>query len=289
MISSIQQSKICLCDSIDRLRTQLDGWRRAGDSLVLVPTMGNLHKGHLKLVEVARKAGQRVIVSIFVNPLQFGPGEDYDRYPRTLEADQAKLSQFGVDVLFIPPTTEIYPQSTDGVTYVDVPGLSEILCGASRPGHFRGVATVVVKLFNIVQPDAAVFGEKDYQQLQVIRCLVRDLNFPVKIIQVPTVREPDGLAMSSRNGYLTVEERVSAPRLYQILVETRMAIEAGEKDLEGLVRRQMEALGKSGFEPEYLEIRAPDLSLPEPGRRPLVILAAARLGQTRLIDNLIVP
>ncbi|BCX89277.1 pantoate--beta-alanine ligase [Methylomarinovum tepidoasis] len=276
-------------DRITDLRACLEGWRRAGQRIALAPTMGNLHEGHLQLVDAARRCGDRVVVSIFVNPLQFGPGEDYDRYPRTLEADCAKLETRGADLVFAPSVAEIYPRSTAESTFVEVLGITEILCGASRPGHFRGVATVVAKLFNIVQPDVAVFGEKDYQQLQVIRRLVADLDFPVEIVGVPIVREADGLALSSRNGYLTPAERARAPLLYRSLCQARDAIAAGERDFTALCRRQLEYLQKAGFRPDYFEIRRPDLGEAGPDDRPLVILAAAWLGRTRLIDNLQAP
>ncbi|HHJ38271.1 MAG: pantoate--beta-alanine ligase [Methylothermaceae bacteria B42] len=271
------------------LRRQLDAWRCSGDTIALVPTMGNLHPGHLSLVETAKARANRVVVSIFVNPLQFGPNEDYARYPRTLEADREKLANCGVDLLFSPPVEEIYPQGSKKTTYIEVPGLSDILCGASRPGHFRGVATVVAKLFNLVQPHLAVFGEKDFQQLLVIRKMVADLNFPVEIIGAPIVREADGLAMSSRNQYLSSQERKVAPSLYQVLCETRSAIKAGEQDYYRLAKAQTAKLRQLGFDPDYFSIlRAHDLGEPSPGDSPLVILTAAKLGQTRLIDNLVV-
>lgn len=276
-------------DTIAELRRRLRAWRRDGARIALVPTMGNLHEGHLRLVDVGRARADRVVVSVFVNPLQFGPNEDYERYPRTLDQDRARLAERGADLLFAPAVAEIYPRPLAESTYVEVPGITEMLCGASRPGHFRGVATVVAKLFNLVQPDLAVFGEKDYQQLQVIRRMVADLNFPVEVVGVPIVREADGLAMSSRNGYLGAEERQRAPLLYRSLQEAREAIEAGESDFAALGRRQMARLRQAGFEPEYFEIRRADLDEARPGDRPLVILAAARLGQTRLIDNLQVP
>ncbi len=276
-------------DTIAELRRQLGVWRRDGARIALVPTMGNLHEGHLRLVDVGRARADRVVVSVFVNPFQFGPGEDYDRYPRTLEQDRARLTDRGADLLFAPAVAEIYPRPLAESTYVEVPGITETLCGASRPGHFRGVATVVAKLFNLVRPDVAVFGEKDYQQLQVIRRLTADLNFPVEIVGVPVVRESDGLAMSSRNGYLTPEERARAPALYRTLCEARDAIAAGETDFAALCRRQRERLCRAGFRPDYFEIRRADLGEAAPGDRPLVILAAAWLGRTRLIDNLRVP
>ncbi len=276
-------------DTIAELRRRLRAWRRDGASIALVPTMGNLHEGHLRLVDVGRARADRVVVSVFVNPLQFGPGEDYERYPRTLDRDRDLLAERGADLLFAPTVAEIYPRPLAESTYVEVPGITDMLCGASRPGHFRGVATVVAKLFNLVQPDVAVFGEKDYQQLQVIRRLTADLNFPVEIVGVPIVRESDGLAMSSRNGYLSPEERERAPVLYRSLCEARDAIAAGETDFAALCRRQRERLRRAGFRPDYFEIRRADLGEAGPGDRPLVILAAAWLGRTRLIDNLQVP
>ncbi len=275
--------------SIAELRTQLASWRNQGRSLALVPTMGNLHAGHLHLVEQARKHAERVVVSVFVNPLQFGPGEDYDRYPRTLEEDRLQLEAIGADLLFAPLLTEIYPFPLAESTYVEVPVITEILCGAHRPGHFRGVTTVVAKLFNLVQPDVALFGEKDYQQLQVIRKMVTDLNFPVRVESVPIVREADGLALSSRNRYLNLQERALAPLLYQSLCKARDAIVGGEKDFVALSRQAMAFLENRGLQPEYFEIRRPDLSGATADDRPLVILAAARIGATRLIDNLSVP
>lgn len=272
--------------SISELRAQLAVWRRNGDNIALVPTMGNLHAGHLSLVEEAKQRARRVVVSIFVNPLQFGPTEDYARYPRTPEEDRQKLLEFGVDVLFSPTVEEMYPRGLERSTFVEVPALSEILCGAFRPAHFRGVTTVVVKLLNLVQPDVAVFGEKDYQQLLIVRQMVEDLNFPVEIIGAPTVREPDGLAMSSRNQYLSYEERLRAPWLYRALCEARTAILAGERDFKALSERQMHKLQQVGFKLDYFVICRPDLATADPNDRPLRILAAAWLGKTRLIDNL---
>ncbi len=272
--------------AIAGLRDQLAKWRSHGQTIALVPTMGNLHAGHLRLVEKAGEQADRVVVSIFVNPLQFGPGEDYDRYPRTLEEDREQLALLKVDLLFVPSVAEIYPNSLDQGSYVEVPGVTGILCGAHRPGHFRGVTTVVAKLFNLVQPDIALFGEKDYQQLQAIRKMVADLNFPVRIGSVPIVREADGLALSSRNRYLSPRERVLAPALYQSLCLARDAIIGGERDFVAMARRQTGFLQRRGFQPEYFEILRPDLSPATAGDRPLVILAAAWLGQTRLIDNL---
>ncbi len=274
---------------VAELRERLALYRRAGERIAFVPTMGNLHAGHLRLVEEARRRADRTVVSIFVNPIQFGPNEDYDRYPRTEEEDCRKLQRLGVDLVFLPTVEELYPEGTENLTSVDVPRLSEILCGPFRPGHFRGVATVVAKLFNIVQPDVALFGRKDFQQLRIVQKMVRDLNFPLQIVEVETVREPDGLAMSSRNRYLSPEERRIAPKLYESLCEAKAAIEAGERNFERLCRRQLQKLRALGFRPDYFEIRrANDLGKPSPEERPLVILVAARLGAARLIDNLLV-
>jgi pantoate--beta-alanine ligase len=268
------------------IRTAVAGWRGRGQYIGLVPTMGNLHDGHLRLVEAARRTADRVVVSLFVNPLQFAPGEDYARYPRTFEADAARLAEAGADLLFAPEVATLYPDGGSRLpTRVEVPGLSDILCGARRPGHFTGVATVVTKLFHIVAPDAAWFGEKDYQQLLVIRRLVADLCLPVEVFGVPTVRESDGLALSSRNGYLTPEQRAAAPALYQALTATRDAVLAGQEPANaGAAGR--ERLAEAGFEPEYFTVRrAADLDEPGPEDRDLVALAAARLGEARLIDN----
>lgn len=271
---------------ISELRALMATWRRAGERIALVPTMGNLHAGHLKLVEMARAQADRVLTSLFVNPLQFGPKEDLDAYPRTLARDTELLAAAGNDGLFAPSEAEVYPDGREGRVRVEVPGLSDILCGAARPGHFSGVATVVTKLFNMVQPDVALFGKKDYQQLLVIRRLCRDLNLDVEIIGCPTVREADGLAMSSRNGYLSSEERALAPRLFVQLQRSAEAMRAGE-DLAAIERDASQRLASSGFAPDYVSIRRQsDLAEPGPDDRSLVILAAARLGKARLIDNL---
>ncbi|MFW6191476.1 MAG: pantoate--beta-alanine ligase [Thiohalospira sp.] len=271
---------------IRKVRTAVSGWRARGDYIGLVPTMGNLHDGHMRLVEAARQAADRVVVSLFVNPLQFAPGEDYERYPRTFEADAARLAEAGADLLFAPEVATLYPdQGVRPTTRVEVPGLSDILCGAGRPGHFTGVATVVTKLFNIVRPDAAWFGEKDYQQLLVIRRLVADLCLPVEVFGVPTVRESDGLALSSRNGYLTPEQRAAAPALYQALTAARDRVLEGAEP-GAAAEAGWRQLTEAGFEPEYFTIRrAADLDEPGADDRDLVALAAARLGEARLIDN----
>lgn len=275
------------CNTIADLRRQVREWRMAGERIALVPTMGNLHAGHLTLVRQAREIADRVVVSIFVNPLQFGEGEDFASYPRTMQQDSAALDDAGADLLFAPSVDEVYSRPQELQTKVEVPGLSDILCGASRPGHFVGVATVVCKLFNMVQSDVALFGQKDYQQLMVIRHMADDLCIPVEIIGVPTVREEDGLAMSSRNGYLTAEERKQAPELYRIMQETAKSILSGERDYAGLERKSWQALEKSGFSPDYYYVRrANDLSEPNAADQSLVIVAAAYLGKARLIDNL---
>jgi pantoate--beta-alanine ligase len=275
-------------NTLEELRATIASWRQVGERIAFVPTMGNLHAGHLALMSVARARAERVVVSIFVNPMQFGEGEDFDAYPRTLEQDQGKLQQLGVDLLFAPAVSTLYPAgSTDQQTRVEVPGLSDVLCGASRPGHFVGVATVVCKLFNMVQPDLAVFGQKDFQQLMVIRRMVSDLAMPIDIVGEATVREADGLAMSSRNGYLSPEQRALAPQLYQTLQETAGAIKSGNRDYTGLEASAEAALREAGFRPDYYAIRrADDLMLPGDSGQNLVILAAAYLGTTRLIDNL---
>lgn len=266
-------------------RTLLRGWREAGERIALVPTMGNLHAGHLALMARARGLGERVVATIFVNPLQFGPNEDFSGYPRTLAEDQARLREAGVDLLFAPDVAEMYPAGDAAACRVEVPGLGEMLCGASRPGHFTGVATVVAKLFNIIEPDAAVFGEKDFQQLLVIRRLTADLCFPIEIVGVPTLREPDGLAMSSRNGYLTLAERARAPMLYRTLQEAAQALAAGV-GVEAVSGAALESLREAGFRPDYFEVlRASDLAPAGAGDPDRVILAAAWLGRARLIDN----
>ncbi len=275
-----------ICSRIADLRRQVREWRAQGDRIALVPTMGNLHPGHLELVRRAQQPGQRVLVSLFVNPLQFGPREDFAAYPRTPEADRRLLEQVGADLQFTPAADEVYPRGLSAHTRVEVPEISDMLCGASRPGHFAGVATVVCKLLQMAQPDLALFGEKDFQQLLVIRRMVEDLCMPVEIQGLATVREADGLAMSSRNAYLTAEERAQAPRLYQALRNASAALIQGcsRPDVERIARAELES---AGFRPDYVSVRrAQDLAVPEPGDRELVILAAAYLGRARLIDNL---
>ncbi|TRY33093.1 pantoate--beta-alanine ligase [Aliiglaciecola sp. M165] len=262
-------------------------WQLEGKTIAFVPTMGNLHQGHLHLVEQAKQHADIVVTSIFVNPLQFGPDEDLDSYPRTMEQDKASLAELGVDVLFTPHAADIYSRGLEKQTFVEVPGLSYMICGASRPGHFRGVATIVCKLFNMVQPNMAFFGEKDFQQLQVIKAMVTDLSMNLQIFGVPTVREKDGLAMSSRNHYLSEEERQLAPSLYQSLQYLQHAVENGRRDFSVLLNQAKKQLSDSGFNVDYIEIRSVDTLL-SPGHEEteLVILAAAFLGKTRLIDNI---
>jgi len=272
--------------TIAQLRAHIGGWRREGLCIALVPTMGALHLGHRRLVEEARARADRVVATIFVNPLQFGPREDFEAYPRDLSADTRMLADQGVDLLFAPQVSEVYPAGPGAATRVEVPGISDILCGASRPGHFAGVATVVLKLFNMVQPDVALFGEKDYQQLAVIRRMVRDLDVSVEVVGVATVREPDGLALSSRNRYLDARERAAAPALYRALRQVAEAVTAGT-DPHVEESRAVASLAQAGFEPEYVRVlRAGDLAQPQAADRDLVVLGAARLGRARLIDNL---
>lgn len=271
--------------SVAALRRATGGWRAAGERIGLVPTMGAIHAGHLALVTAARGQCDRVVASLFVNPRQFGPAEDFTAYPRTEAADCAAFAQAGVDLVFIPPVEEMYPPGF--ATNVQVGGVSEGLDGAHRPGHFDGVATVVAKLLLQCLPDAAFFGEKDYQQLSVVRRLVRDLDIPVRIEGVPTVREADGLALSSRNVYLSSEERQQAPLLHRVLRDTAAALLAAPDDVAALLERGAGALAAGGFAVDYLELRdaetlAPLSRLASPAR----LLAAARLGRTRLIDNI---
>jgi pantoate--beta-alanine ligase len=274
---------------VDALREQVAEWRRAGDHIALVPTMGNLHDGHLSLIHMAKQHAERVVISIFVNPTQFGVGEDFENYPRTLERDKLKLKKAGPHLLFVPEVATMYPFGLDKATTVTVPVLSEELCGSFRPGHFDGVASVVSRLFGLVQPDVAVFGEKDYQQLLVIRRLAEDLNLAVKVLAAPTMREADGLAMSSRNQYLTEDERKIAPALHRVLKRTAAAVQSGSRDFAGLEAQGFRELAEAGFAPDYLAIRrAENLEAPDRDDDHLVVLAAARLGAARLIDNVLV-
>lgn len=279
-----------IVSEIVALRDTLAVWRGAGERIALVATMGNLHQGHLRLVSEAQKRAERVVVTIFVNPMQFSVGEDLGAYPRTLLADQEKLQVAGVDLLFMPRVDAIYPRGVEAITQVQVPdSLSEQLCGLDRPGHFAGVATVVSKLFNLVQPQVALFGQKDYQQLLVIRRFCEDLNFPVEIVGVPTEREADGLAMSSRNGYLTSEQRATAPELYRYLHCLAKQLLEGEEPVQAC-QKTVEQLNGCGFEVDYLAVRcASGLSAELAGSAPeeWLVLVAVQLGKARLIDNIL--
>lgn len=268
------------------LRAQVSDWKRAGLRIGFVPTMGNLHAGHYSLVHLARAHADRVVASVFVNPTQFGPNEDFARYPRTPQADAEGLAAAGSDLLWLPSVDTMYPHGVDATVQVRVPGVTGILEGAHRTEHFDGVATVVARLFNQVQPDVAIFGRKDYQQLAVIRDLVRDLAFPIEILAGDTLREADGLAMSSRNQYLSAEERTRALRIQQTLQQMRAAIAAGTSRIEVEAMAQS-ALELDGFVVDYAVVRRADLTEPEDGEEGgRVALIAARLGRTRLIDNL---
>lgn len=269
-----------LVHTVAELREALAGAR----DTAFVPTMGNLHAGHLGLVDIAARHGRPVVVSIFVNPLQFGAGEDYARYPRTLAADCEQLAAAGTDLVFAPEVGEMYPEPQ---TFSVQPALADELCGAHRPGHFQGVATVVLKLFNLVMPRYAVFGKKDYQQLFILKSMVRQFNLPIVILAAETARAEDGLALSSRNGYLSAAERAEAPRLYRLLRAAAARIEAGTRDFAGEEAAVGEELRRHGWVVDYVAVRSrASLLPPQPGERELVILAAARLGSTRLIDNL---
>jgi len=272
--------------SIQAVKAALKQARKAGKSVAFVPTMGNLHSGHISLVAEAKRRADYVVTSIFVNPTQFGAGEDFNNYPRTLDNDAGLLADAGCNLLFAPSAEEMYPDGRQQSTTVQVADITEDLCGASRPGHFTGVATVVTKLLNIIQPDMALFGEKDYQQLAVIRRLVAELCIPTSIIGMPTQRAEDGLALSSRNGYLSDAERAQAPLIYQTLTQLQTAILAGTRDYAALTNAAKTHLTKCGFAPDYVEVRSQDLKKPTDNDTDLVILVAARLGKTRLIDNL---
>lgn len=270
---------------LNELRAQVAAWRAGGERVALVPTMGNLHAGHLHLVSQARQRAERVVVSVFVNPTQFGPGEDLERYPRTLQADCEALQTVEADAVFHPDVDTMYPLGPNAAQ-VQVPGLDSLFCGAHRPGHFAGVATVVTMLFNQVQPDIALFGEKDYQQLAVIRRFAAALHMPVEVVGVPTVREADGLAMSSRNQYLTAEERALAPQLYAQLQTVAGRLQAGERDFAAIEAAAREALDAQGFVTEYMTIASLDLTAPHVAMQHFAVLVAARLGLARLIDNI---
>jgi pantoate--beta-alanine ligase len=273
--------------TIAAVRERVSRWHREGERVAFVPTMGNLHAGHISLIEVARKRGDRFVASIFVNPMQFGPNEDFAHYPRTPQKDESMLAEAGCDLMFMPDVAEIYPAGFGHSTRVVVPELSGLLDGEFRPGHFDGVSTVVAKLFNIVTPDIAVFGEKDFQQLAIIRRMVADLCEPIEIIGAPTVREADGLAMSSRNQYLTADERQTAPQLYAALSRAVKRLAAGERDFAAIERAELDAITRAGFRPDYFTVRdAKALVPPSTESQHLVVLVAARLGKARLIDNL---
>ncbi|RZM94586.1 pantoate--beta-alanine ligase [Escherichia sp. E4208] len=278
-----------IIETLPLLRQQIRRLRMEGKRVALVPTMGNLHDGHMKLVDEAKARADVVVVSIFVNPMQFDRPEDLARYPRTLQEDCEKLNKRKVDLVFAPSVKEIYPNGTETHTYVDVPGLSTMLEGASRPGHFRGVSTIVSKLFNLVQPDIACFGEKDFQQLALIRKMVADMGFDIEIVGVPIMRAKDGLALSSRNGYLTAEQRKIAPGLYKVLNSIADKLQAGERDLDEIIAIAGQELNEKGFRADDIQIRDADtlLEVSENSKR-AVILVAAWLGDARLIDNKIV-
>lgn len=275
-----------IIETLPLLRQQIRRLRMEGKRVALVPTMGNLHDGHMKLVDEAKARADVVVVSIFVNPMQFDRPEDLARYPRTLQEDCEKLNKRKVDLVFAPSVKEIYPNGTETHTYVDVPGLSTMLEGASRPGHFRGVSTIVSKLFNLVQPDIACFGEKDFQQLALIRKMVADMGFDIEIVGVPIMRAKDSLALSSRNGYLTAEQRKIAPGLYKVLSSIADKLQVGERDLDEIITIAGQELNEKGFRADDIQIRDADtlLEVSETSKR-AVILVAAWLGDARLIDN----
>ncbi|EPR4178973.1 pantoate--beta-alanine ligase [Salmonella enterica subsp. enterica serovar Bareilly] len=275
-----------IIETLPLLRQHIRRLRQEGKRVALVPTMGNLHNGHMKLVDEAKARADMVIVSIFVNPMQFDRPDDLVRYPRTLQEDCEKLNKRKVDYVFAPAVEEIYPQGLEGQTYVDVPGLSTMLEGASRPGHFRGVSTIVSKLFNLIQPDIACFGEKDFQQLALIRKMVADMSYDIEIVGVPIIRAKDGLALSSRNAYLTAEQRKIAPGLYNVMNSIAEKLIAGNRELQEIIAIAEQELNEKGFRADDIQIRDADTlqELTETSKR-AVILAAAWLGQARLIDN----
>jgi len=275
--------------SKEELREQLGEWRAAGDHIALIPTMGNLHAGHLSLIDLAREHAEKIVVSIFVNPTQFGEGEDFDGYPQTLDRDKRQLLRSGIDLLFVPDVDTLYPFGVENSTSVTVPVLSREFCGEFRPGHFEGVSSVVTRLFGLVQPDVAVFGQKDFQQQLIIRRMTLDLGFPVRIVTGETVREDDGLALSSRNQYLTDEERAIAPGIYGVLQKVGDALQAGNRNYDELQDNATAELVSAGFVPDYVSIRrAENLAEPDRDCDELVVFVAATLGKARLIDNIVV-
>ena len=272
--------------TIAAVRERVRAWQSAGQRVAFVPTMGNLHAGHVSLIELARQRGDRFVASIFVNPMQFGPNEDFAHYPRTPREDERMLAAAGCDLMFMPEVTEIYPQGSERGTRVEVPGLSRLLDGEYRPGHFEGVSTVVAKLFHIVQPQVAVFGEKDFQQLTIIRRMVADLCMPVQIVAAPTVRDADGLALSSRNQYLTAGERAQAPAIYATLQAAARRL-GGGADFTSIERDGVRALEAAGLRPDYFAVRqSADLAPANLSARELVVLCAVRFSKARLIDNI---
>lgn len=275
--------------SKEELRELHDTWRHHDEHVAIVPTMGNLHEGHLSLVELAAEHAERVVVTVFVNPTQFGGGEDFDDYPRTLERDTRRMKTLQADAVFAPSVDTVYPFGIDNATTVSVPGLTQNLCGASRPGHFDGVSTVVARLFALVQPDVAVFGQKDFQQQLVIRHMTTDLSLPIRIITAPTVRDPDGLAKSSRNQYLSAEERDVAPQLHAAIRHIGQELQNGKRNFEELESIAVDKLRDVGFVPDYVAVRrAQNLEVPDRDCDEIVVLAAAQLGKARLIDNIVV-
>ncbi len=282
-----RRAGMATASTIAEVRAQVARWHAEGKRVVFVPTMGNLHAGHMSLIEAARRHGDKFVASIFVNPMQFGPNEDFAHYPRTPSADAKMLEAAGCDLMFMPDVGEIYPNGADNATRVEVPGISNILCGEFRPGHFEGVATVVAKLFHIVDPDVAIFGEKDYQQLTVIRRMVADLCLRVQIVGAPTVRESDGLAMSSRNQYLDEQQRALAPAIYRQLKQAVAALQSGVRDHASIEAAGRAALDGAGFRTDYFSVRdARTLAPASADTKQFVVLTAARLGKARLIDNL---
>ena len=278
-----------ICKTFSEIRETVNAWRLANEVVVFVPTLGNLHAGHLELVKLARQRGDRVVVSIFVNQLQFGKNEDYALYPRTLDADVEKLEAEHADALFTPTDTEVYPNGIEEQTTVEVPTMTNILCGATRPGHFTGVTTIVTKLFNIVQPHKAVFGIKDFQQLAIVKRMVEDLCMPIEIIEAPVARADDGLALSSRNSYLNAGERSRAPIIFELLNNVRNAIADGNRNYALLEAQACVSLLNNGLRPDYFSVRcAKTLEPANSEDRELVVVAAAYLGRTRLIDNVTV-